>query len=260
VVQWLLSMTSRFMILAGACLILLMPFSAMAVTVLASTVTYDEQAQIFDFSITFSGAPDFFTVDSFGRPAVAFQYYIFFNGVHGRLNADSDSLVRGSEIHFAGDLRIRDGLKGGSSSDPEAGGWGPLRGAVPFALVGPELSFSAPLAIVGDSDGHFAYRLFTFEFGRTTYPRVDGWSNGVTYPIPVPEPSALQLILVGLLVACASARRPALRRGIISSPWVGLASSPDPRPRLGPYSPLCIRNRAGRTRQRDPLAHPNRAR
>ncbi|MEH1911314.1 MAG: hypothetical protein V7L05_16345 [Nostoc sp.] len=127
------------------------------------------------FTINFNKMPDFFTVDKFNRRAGSFQYFIDPNGELPILNASPiysnfSSIIRGEEIYVQGDVRIRDVFSVGAS-EPNSGGWGKIRGSVPYTLDGNVLKFSAPLQLIGDSDGLFSYQLLLTEFGA--------W-NGIT--------------------------------------------------------------------------------
>jgi hypothetical protein len=119
------------------------------------------------FMLTLNRAPDFQTVDEFGRQADSFQYYIL-----GDLSlpypAYYDSIIRGEEIHLApGVLRIRDPLP--SDPDPATGGWGPIRGEVPYRLEGNVLTFSTALSTISEHsvDGRFSYELLLTRFGAS---------------------------------------------------------------------------------------------
>jgi hypothetical protein len=46
------------------------------------------------------------------------------------------------------------------------GGWGSIRGSVPYTLSGNVFSLLVPLQLIGDSDGNFSYRLEWYEYGR----------------------------------------------------------------------------------------------
>ncbi|MHC5597978.1 MAG: hypothetical protein ACYTXC_18915 [Nostoc sp.] len=127
------------------------------------------------FSINFNRAPDFFTLDEGGRQADSFQYFIDPSGELPIFRPPSaysnlSSIIRGGEIHVGGDIPIRDVFSVGPS-EPNSGGWGNIRGSVPYKLNGTFLQFSAPLQFIGDSDGLFSYRLESYEFGS--------W-NGIT--------------------------------------------------------------------------------
>lgn len=138
------------------------------------------------FTIDFNEVPDFSTVDEFGRQADSFQYFV---DADGELPvpfggdppySELETIIRGGEIYVASDIPVRDVLGEGG---PNSGGWGPIRGSVPFALNDTVLTFSAPLQLIGDSDGLFSYELLLTEFGGTTDVLQDR-------SVPVPEPSS----------------------------------------------------------------------
>ena len=137
-------------------------------TVLSESAVFDPVAGQVNFTLTFNRAPDFMTVDEFGRQADSFQYYIL-----GDLSLPYpgyyDSIIRGDEIHIVpGVLRIRDAVP--SDPDPAAGGWGPIRGEVPYRLDGNVLSFSVALSTISEHsvDGRFSYELLLTQFGAST--------------------------------------------------------------------------------------------
>jgi hypothetical protein len=112
------------------------------------------------FTIEFSHEPDFITTDSFGRQANSFQYYI----------------------------------PGDPPAEPDAasGGWGPIRGSVPFRVQGHLLTFSAPVEMLTDRyrNGAFNYEVGSFVFGALTR-----WENGHTIVV-VPEPTTRNLLVL----------------------------------------------------------------
>nr|WP_322709221.1 hypothetical protein [Nostoc sp. ChiSLP03a] len=156
-------------------------------------------AQEVTFTVNFNRVPDFFTVDQFDRQADSFQYYIDPSGelpIFRPLSAYSNlsSIIRGEEINVAGDIRIRDVFSVGSF-EPNSGGWGKIRGSVPYSLDGTVLKFSAPLQFIGDSDGLFSYQLLLTEFGGSS----DSVENKSTIA-SVPEPNfALGALTFGAL-------------------------------------------------------------
>lgn len=118
------------------------------------------------FIIIFNETPNFTTLDSQGRPQDSFQIYIAFNPAAAPV-ANPDVLVRGDEIHIANAIRIRDAQP--PVTDPNAGGWGAIRGTVPFRVRSQSngtavLTFSAPFALLGIK-GQFAWVLQTTNFG-----------------------------------------------------------------------------------------------
>lgn len=148
-------------------LLLALPAMARALTLFGHVEHYDAATDAFEFTIHFSGPPDFMTADSFGRPRDSFQYWIVYP-----IDRDPflpyitpDVLVRGDEIRFGGGIPIRDRTVDGG---PNSGGWGPIRGTVPFVLSGSTLTFTVPRSVLGDPDGRFAYYLGVFSFGGTT--------------------------------------------------------------------------------------------
>ncbi|MEH2242924.1 PEP-CTERM sorting domain-containing protein [Nostoc sp.] len=151
------------------------------------------------FTINFNKVPDFLTVDQVGRQADSFQYFIDADGKlpvfrGSPYYSELESIIRGEEIHVAGDVRIRDVVSIGAS-EPNSGGWGKIRGSVPYSLDGTVLKFSAPLEFIGDSDGLFSYQLESYEFGGIT----DSLENK-SIIASVPEPaSALGALTFGAL-------------------------------------------------------------
>ncbi|MBN3947505.1 MAG: hypothetical protein HWQ38_13965 [Nostoc sp. NMS7] len=141
------------------------------------------------FTINFNQVPDFFTVDKFKRQSNSFQYFIDPHGElpivnASRIYSNFSSIIRGDEIPVAGDVRIRDVFSVGPL-EPNSGGWGKIRGSVPYSLDGTVLKFSTPLQLIGDSDGVFSYQLLLTDFGS--------W-NGITNEnksiiSSVPEPN-----------------------------------------------------------------------
>jgi hypothetical protein len=121
------------------------------------------------FSVIFNQIPNFTNVDSNGRQQDSFQIYMAFNpATPNPANTQSvDVLVRGDEIHLAHAIRIRDARP--AVSDPHSGGWGAIRGSVPFR-VAPQpngtavMSFSVPFEMLGIK-GQFAWVLETYNFG-----------------------------------------------------------------------------------------------
>lgn len=167
----------------------------------SESAVFNPAMQEVSFRIEFNQAPDFNTVDAVGRQANSFQYFIV-GDPSLPYPAHFDAIIRGEELHFTGNvLRIRDSLP---PADPTqiSGGWGPVRGVVPFTLVGNVFTFSAPLQLISDHslDGQFTYTLESYEFGGLT-------RHATNRSVVVPEPSSLVLLCIGTLGLLARGRR-----------------------------------------------------
>jgi hypothetical protein len=147
------------------------------------------------FTVVFNQAPDFSTVNQFGAQADSFQFFILGDTSLG-YPAEFDSIIRGEEIHITGNaLRVRNAVP--SDPDPNSGGWGSIRGSIPFNVNSNVLTFSAPLQLFSDhsSDGNFAYWLESYQFGAQTMYDHNGHSL-----IATPEPATLTLLVIGSAV------------------------------------------------------------
>lgn len=162
----------------------------------SQSAIYDSQQDIVNFTLTFTQAPDFYTLDENGNPANSFQYR-FLGDASREYPANFASVAGGDEIHTTGGITVRNGAP--ASSDPGAGGFGSLRGLLPFSLDGTTLSFSAPFSILTDfeNDGIVSFELDSFNFG-TVNDHILG--SITTTPAPTPEPSTF--ILLGGALAC----------------------------------------------------------
>jgi hypothetical protein len=190
------------------------------VVIVSESAEVDRAAGVARFTLRFDGRPDFWTVDALGRVADSFQYEIDgdWRAPLGLPAEGLDAVVRGDEIHAAGDLRIRAaGFDTPPDPDPLAGGWGPVRAAVPFGLNGTTLRFQATLRDIGDDgDGYFGYRVFTTEYGLTTsevesrlLPPGEGPTPG---PVPVPLPPAARAAAAAAALLAAACVVPRCRR------------------------------------------------
>lgn len=154
------------------------PATARADTATPGQFLVTGQSAIFDpatgqvsFKLIFNRPPDFQTVDSIGRQADSFQYFIVGDpGLHYPSNYDA--IIRGEELHLDPSvLRIRNSHPTDPTVPPSvSGGWGTTRGVVPYRLDGNVLTFSTPLSMVSDhsSDGHFSYDLEPYQYGGLT--------------------------------------------------------------------------------------------
>jgi hypothetical protein len=123
-----------------------------------------------NFRITFNQAPDFFTVDAFGRQENDFQY------------ATPESIIRGPEIYITHNkVRIRS--LGPPDPDPVSGGWGLVIATIPFNLSGDTITFSAPFDLFSNNP------IFTYQLQADTFGVDKDFILGSTSPSGVPEPS-----------------------------------------------------------------------
>ena len=171
--------------------------------IVSQVAAVDEPHRQAVFSIFFNRSPDFAARDSSGRPLESFQYEVMPGpaDMAGWSLAAVEAVVRGDEVDPGGRLPIREGFEPASDPDPRAGGWGPVRGTVPFVLEGDRLTFTAPLSLLEDPSGEFAYRLLATTSGQTT---------SVVEGTAVPGPPALWtggIMLAGLAPLLARRRR-----------------------------------------------------
>ena len=141
--------------------------------VAAQSATYNSSSGEVKFTLVFNQSPDFSTTDAFGRQKNSFQYFVIGDATLP-YPSNFDSIIRGEEIHSSGLIPIRNAVPP-DDSDPASGGWGTIRGEVPYTLRGRVLMFSAPLGLISDhvDAGAVAYHLETYEFGVLT-GSVDG--------------------------------------------------------------------------------------
>jgi hypothetical protein len=164
-------------------------------TLVSQNLTINQHDRVADFSLTFNQPPDFTTVDAYGRPADSFQYEIdgdFQTGSSDNFTSDLTAIVRGDEIHLGNTIRIREPSGDGG---PDSGGWGPVVAAVPFRLIGDDLSFSVPTSDLGYTGKYYQYEVLALTDGATTY------DQNVTV---IPLPSTLSIGIVGLAFTAAA--------------------------------------------------------
>ena len=166
----------------GAALVLAFPVVARAgLLILSQSVNVNLGQGRATFTIAFDHPPTFGPRDTLGRPLESFQYEI----APDCTNIDAcpftaiRAVVRGDEIDGGNVVPIRDGIENGSDPNPASGDWGYVRGDVPFQLRGSTLTFSAPLSLLQDPGGQFAYRVFTTSSGQT-----DSLVTGQSIPLP----------------------------------------------------------------------------
>lgn len=136
---------------------------------LSESAVFDSATGRVSFTLTFNRPPDFQTVDTLGRQADSFQYFIV--GDPGAPYPNNyDAIIRGGELHATSPmLRVRNS-RPSDPADPASGGWGMVRGEVPYRLEGNVLSFSASPELISDQsvDGHFIYDLQIGQYGGMT--------------------------------------------------------------------------------------------
>jgi hypothetical protein len=164
------------------------------------------------FDLRFKNAPDFFTTDSFGRQADAFQFFVnsdalpvdqsvFYQVARGVINRNDLTIIRGSEINVSNKIRVREVVENyDTATDTSSGGWGPTTGAELFVLNDTLLTFILPLSFLKDSDGLFYYYLETYSFGSTVGNTLFGISDHTFNVVSsIPEPSGITLMVFGLI-------------------------------------------------------------
>jgi hypothetical protein len=137
--------------------------------VVSESAIYKPSSGEVTFKIVFNQTPDFFTTDSAGRQANSFQYFIV-GDQSLSYPSNYDSIIRGEEIHTSINLiPIRNAVPP-DYSDPRSGGWGTIRGEVPYTIRGRVLTFTVPLSLITDQGDVSAidYRLETYQFGELT--------------------------------------------------------------------------------------------
>lgn len=182
--------------LSGALVSACLATTASAATITSVFVINDVPNGKVDFKLNYDVAPDYVTVDEFGRQKDEFQFYIDVDGIFPTPGSatTADTIVRGGEIYVEGDLRIR--ASAPSSGDPTSGGWGAVIAAVPFVLDGTMVTFSAAFAALGETDGAFTYSLLHVRFGGMSQPLITGRS--VVAPSAIPLPAGMPLLAFGV--------------------------------------------------------------
>ncbi len=128
-----------------------------------------EEARVVRFDVAYNREPDFTTVDPQGRQADSFQLHIDATpndqGMNGASPYPWETIIRGDELHLAGDLPLRDHTSGPS---PASGGWGPALGSVPHTVAGRRHTFTVPFLMLNTRTGQFTYRLEIYRYGQLT--------------------------------------------------------------------------------------------
>ncbi len=197
--RWLRS----FGVAVFAAFLLMCSIARASFHILSDSVDFNSEQQTTTFDVRFSSAPDFFTLDHFGRQKDSFQYYFDRDLTGDVFDPSPDvTIIRAEEIHVANVLRIRDSL--GADPSPTSGGWGPIRGAVPFTVSDDSVRFTVGWNVLGQTGDHFRYQLESYEFGTMT--------DSVARLIPLPSAlwcgGVLLVIVVGAQII-RSRHRPA---------------------------------------------------
>jgi RTX toxins and related Ca2+-binding proteins len=123
----------------------------------AQSAVFDPATGEVTFTLTFNRPPDLQTGESFqyfivGDPSL--HYPNNYDAIIRELDPDSNV------------LRIRNSHPTDPTVPPSvSGGWGTVRGVVPYHLDGNVLTFSTPLGLISDHsiDGHFTYDLELYQ-------------------------------------------------------------------------------------------------
>lgn len=188
---------------AAACFFFFLSFSATlqcqaqgSFALVGGSVSDIDNSGNVNFTLQFSYPPDFFSCDAGGRQANGFQFYIgtTTNVPQFYPPRPYASLIRGGEIYLGNGIAIRnDGPP--DDGEPNSGGWGAVRGTVPFSLNGSSLTFAVPAAVL-NVQGSFAYSLLLTSYGGATHSPYTGASGG---DIPLPEPAVGALVTLAIL-------------------------------------------------------------
>jgi hypothetical protein len=161
------------------------------------------------FSIEFNRAPDFFTLDPLGNQQDAFQLLLD-TQPGGRGFMPWESIIRGSEIHVEGDVRVRDATLPPGPRDSDGGGWGPVVDTLPYMLEGSKIQFIAPFESISTEDDLFTYDMLTANYGAMSWFAADvpsGPQAGVVDgAVVVPLPAAVLLGFGGLGAVIVASR------------------------------------------------------
>jgi hypothetical protein len=90
----------------------------------------------------------------------------------------------------------------------DRGGWGSIEGHSAYRLWGDRLlSFTVPLSLLHDADGHLYYAFETYEYGAWSGVDYHGVSGKFYAVSPAPEPAQVALLLAGMGFLAARNRR-----------------------------------------------------
>lgn len=193
-------------LMAGSVIFGFSQFASAGLSIVSQQANVDKADQDVVFTLNFSQSPDFKTADSLGRRLDSFQYEIAPNTatpIDQLPFSAVGAVVRGDEIGGGNVIPIRNGFQNGSDPNPAAGGWGTVRGTVPFTLTGNSLSFTTPFSLIGTTNGTFSYRVFTTNYGST----VSTAESVSSVSVPLPSALPAMLMTAGAFVGFGLLRR-----------------------------------------------------
>lgn len=178
----------------------------------------DPRAATASFFIHFDRAPDLLTVDEFERQADNFQYWTdseapdpierTYAARRGEIPFGTQSLISSREIPFRNQLEMIWAQPDSYGGPRDRGDWGSVEGHVPYRLFADRLlSFTVPLSLLQDDDGHFYYTFETYEYGAWSGVDYHGVSGRFYAVSPAPEPAQVVLLLGGVGLLAARSRR-----------------------------------------------------
>ena len=188
-----MSRRSFFPLLAVMCGLLVSAGSARAgFSTLSQSVTVDHSAGDATFTLDFGHAPDFATLNSQGLQADTFEYQIAADpkGANPLGFSNLTTIVWGNDIHSSNAITVRNASPP-DLSDPHSGGWGSVRGSVPFSVTGDKLTFTAPLQLLGASDGKVAYLGFTQHYNAEQ-------ASATGQSVPLPAAVGIGMLMLGI--------------------------------------------------------------
>lgn len=180
--------------------------------IVSQSVQIDSAQGSATFDLQFNHKPDFYSIDSFGRPADSFQYEVNpeWSGNKRDLQlgfGQFRDVIRGDEIHTSAKLLIRDASTP-AHPDPNAGGWGPVVASVPFQVNGEQFTFNLPLHDLRASKAAFSYDVFTTSFGATVSEfQGTAQAGAASQSVPLPPAAWAGMITLGGLALVRGTRR-----------------------------------------------------
>jgi hypothetical protein len=170
------------------------------------------------FFVHFDRAPDLLAMDEFERQADTFQYWTdseapdpigrTYAAIRGDIPFGTQTVISAREIPFLNQIEMIWPQPDSYTGPRDRGGWGSIEGHAAYSLWDDRLlSFTVPLALLHDADGHFHYTFETYEFGSGSGVDYHGVSGKFYAVSPVPEPAQAALLLAGVGFLAARNRR-----------------------------------------------------